>query len=214
MSRHASLVNRWLPIRLVLFASCAAVVAAGIGYDLPWLRAAALPLAVTALLAPRLAAGRASAWYKLLAAAALVVPVAVWPVFGRLLPALVMTAIGLFFALSLAPGQTPLVERMARAIHASRTELPPGHLVGYRRAWTGIWAIWLLLVAAGIAVVAVAWPTLAGSVLSVIAIPVAIFGLMALEFRIRQHRLAEDESMTFREFLLAVTELRWEHLRS
>lgn len=200
--------------RFVLIAACIALLIAGIAQNQPVLRALVLPLAVGAVLLPRLIHGCGTAWLKLLAAALITAPVAIWPLVGRLLPAAIMAVVGMIFALSLIPGRVPLVERMARAIHETRNELPPADLAGYRRTWTWIWAAWLIAIATAIAAVAVAWPTTMGSLACVSAIPVAIFGLLALEFHIRGWWLGDRESMSFREFLLAITALRWEHLRT
>lgn len=199
-----------LALRLGLAGLCGVALILSITRDLPTLRAVLPPLLAALILTPKLAAGNAFAWWKLLAICLLMVPVVLWPVFGRLLPALTTAAVAVWFAISLRTGSTPLIERMARALYHE----PVGEDVrGYRRLWTGLWALWLGAVAAGLAVLALFWPGAVGMMVIVLLLPAAVIGLLALEYFIRRRRFHEGEFMSFTGFLRALATLRWEHLR-
>lgn len=61
-------------------------------------------------------------------------------------PVLLNAAFGSYFARSLAPGRTPLIERVVRALHPEAIDEPG--VPGYARAVTRMWALLLLMLAA------------------------------------------------------------------
>jgi hypothetical protein len=198
--------------RILLGLLCVALFAASLYWQRPEWRAACLPLLVAMVLLPPLMARQGQAWIKLGVMCALIVVSLRWPLFGRVVPALICIVIAAFFAITLRPGSTPLIERMAQIIETADDYASTAALRDYRRRWTAIWALWMLVLAIGLFALAWRWPGPVELLAAGLVIPAGVLGLLAFEYRLRRRRFTDMPHRGFPSFLAALANLRLDQL--
>lgn len=176
----------------------------------PQLRALAMPLLALAIIGPGPMNGPRAG----LLAGALVLTVAVLlkPALALWPPGLICLAAATWFGLSLRPGNTPLIERFAAAIHELDGTPRPDGSGPWLRGWTWLWTV-LMTVIGVVALLLAALDWASHWLLWMLAVaPASIFSVLVLELLLRRRHFPEQTHPSVRRFLLDLAHIQPRHL--
>ncbi|NEZ02592.1 hypothetical protein G4Y73_00340 [Wenzhouxiangella sp. XN201] len=198
------------PWRLVALALYPVLIYLSLHFQQPALRSACLPLLALLLLGlfPSWPARALVMTIALaLAAVALFLPgLALWP------PGLIFVGLAVWFATTLRPGQTPVIERFAVLVHARNGTVAPSGATGWLWHWTLAWAV--VLATIGAIALYLAWYDLSAAWLAwvVIAAPAIMLATLWSELLLRRRRFPDETHPGLFRFLIDVVRIQPRHV--
>lgn len=206
MPSRAGNTGSILAWRAIVLASYPLLILVALWLGEPRLRALALPVLGLALVGPppfsRIDTLILSTALALALASVLFPTIALWP------PAFACLGVAVLFGASLVPGRTPLIEDLARQMHALIDTPLPDNSQGWLRFWTGVWTV--LMTVLGVVALGLAFEDRASMWLvwmSMVA-PLAMISTMLLEFLLRRWRFPGAEHIPAGRFLVLLVHVR------